>query len=70
MLMILLPTADLEQVEKNDYQLYEIDKKWELLDFFKTNGMDFYRGRTFYEFKRKTEDIDQSSRIIIINKVG
>ena len=62
--------SDLEQVDKTDYELYEINNACGLSEFFNKKGMEFYRSCTFYEFQNETEDVPQNSRIILIDKVG
>ena len=67
---IIIVTADLEQVIKNNYKFYKADKECGLEGFLETKGIKFCRGCAFYEFQNKTEDVPRNSRIILIDKVG
>jgi hypothetical protein len=57
--------TDLERVDKSNYKYYDIDEACGLEEFLDAESIEFSRGCTFYEFKRKTEYVHQNSMIIL-----
>ena len=62
--------VELEPVS-DSFRLYTVDKPTGLRKYVEERipEVEFSRGCAFYEFKNSTEDVDKTSRVILMDKV-